>query len=44
MKIPALPFTVTDWSKVEPTIYKGEHGEARWRTLDIGDIRVRHVE
>ena len=36
MKIPALPFTVTDWSKIEPTIYKGEQGEARWRTLDIG--------
>ena len=44
MKIPTLPFTVTDWSKVEPTIYKGEQGEARWRTLDIGDIRIRHVE
>ncbi len=44
MKIPTLPFTVTDWSKVEPTVYKGEQGEARWRTLDIGDIRVRHVE
>lgn len=44
MKIPALPFTVTDWSKVEPTVHKGEKGEARWRTLDIGDIRVRHVE
>ena len=44
MKIPSLPFTVTNWAKVVPTIHKGEQGEAIWRTLDIGDIRVRHVE
>ena len=44
MKIPTLPFTVTDWSKVEPTVHKGETGQALWRTLDIGDLRVRMVE
>ena len=44
MKIPTLPFTVTDWSKVEPTRHPGERGFALWRTLDIGDIRVRMVE
>ena len=44
MKIPTLPFTVTDWSKVEPTTHKGETGQAIWRTLDIGDLRVRMVE
>src|SRR5687767_8450757 len=44
MKIPTLPFTVTDWSKVEPTTRKGETGQATWRTLDIGDLRVRMVE
>jgi len=43
MKIPALPFTVTDWSTVEPTIHPGDSGTAEWRTLDIGDIRVRQV-
>ncbi|MEQ8816356.1 MAG: DHCW motif cupin fold protein [Thalassobaculum sp.] len=43
MKIPALPFTVTDWSKVEPTEHPGETGTAYWRTLNIGDIRVRQV-
>jgi len=43
MKIPALPFTVTDWSSVEPTIHPGETGTAEWRTLNIGDIRVRQV-
>ena len=44
MKIPALPFTVTDWAKVEPTTHPGEKGVAYWRTLNIGDVRVRHVE
>ncbi|MGG5820525.1 DHCW motif cupin fold protein [Falsiroseomonas sp. HW251] len=44
MKIPALPFTVTDWSAVEPTTHPGETGQALWRRLDVGDIRVRLVE
>jgi len=44
MKIPTLPFTVTDWSAVEVTEHPGEQGKAFWRTLMIGDIRVRQVE
>jgi hypothetical protein len=44
MKIPTLPFTVTDWACVPETIHPGETGEARWRTLAIGDVRVRMVE
>src|SRR5215472_10723045 len=44
MKIPTLPFTVTDWAKVEPTTHPGEAGVAYWRTLNIGDIRIRQVE
>ena len=44
MKIPALPFTVTDWAKVPPVVYPGESGQAIWRTFNIGDVRVRHVE
>ena len=44
MKIPALPFTVTDWSKVDASRHPGETGCAFWRTLDIGDLRVRMVE
>ncbi|MEX0694865.1 MAG: DHCW motif cupin fold protein [Rhodospirillales bacterium] len=44
MKIPELAFTVTDWSKVPPEIHPGETGEAIWRTLSIGDIRIRVVE
>ena len=44
MKIPDFPFTVTDWSKVEPTRHPGITGEALWRTLAVGDVRVRMVE
>lgn len=44
MKIPAFPFTVTDWAQVEQTVHSGETGLAYWRTLNIGDVRVRHVE
>ena len=38
MKIPALPFTVTDWSQVAATTHPGESGSAFWRTLEIGDV------
>lgn len=44
MKIPPLPFTVTDWAAIAPTRHPGEQGFALWRTLEIGDIRVRMVE
>jgi len=44
MKIPTLPFTITDWSKIEPPVHPGETGQALWRTLNIGDLRVRMVE
>jgi hypothetical protein len=44
MKIPVSPFTVTDWSKVAVTTHPGETGHALWRTLNIGDLRIRMVE
>ncbi len=44
MKIQDVPFMTTDWSKVLPTEHKGETGMAFWRTLEIGNIRVRMVE
>jgi hypothetical protein len=44
MKIPALPFTVTDWSQIAATTHPGETGHALWRTLNIGELRVRMVE
>ena len=44
MKLPANPFTVTDWSSLAPTDHPGEAGHAQWRTLNMGDVRVRLVE
>jgi quercetin dioxygenase-like cupin family protein len=44
MKIPELAFTVTDWASVPTTEHPGETGQALWRTLNIGDLRVRTVE
>ena len=44
MKIPASPFSVTDWSQIAATTHAGETGEALWRTLNIGDLRIRMVE
>ena len=44
MLIPTLPFTVTDWAAMEPTVHPGETGEAIWRTFSVGALRVRMVE
>ena len=44
MKIPEFPFTITDWSNIQPTEHPGDEGMALWRTLTIGDVRVRMVE
>ena len=44
MKIPKLPFTVTDWSTVAATEHPGVTGKAIWRTFEAGDLRVRMVE
>ncbi len=44
MKIPPNPFTVTTWAEQPATRYPGETGFALWRTVTLGDIRVRFVE
>lgn len=44
MKIQDVPFCTMDWSTVEATVHPGIGGEAYWRTLEIGNIRVRIVE
>lgn len=44
MQLPASPFDVTDWSAMEPTLHPGETGEAAWRTMMLGDIRIRRVD
>ena len=44
MKIPTLPFTTTDWDSVPETRHPGETGEAVWRTIEVGDVRIRRVD
>lgn len=44
VKIGGAPFTVVDWKEVHPTTHPGTEGVASWRTVDVGNIRVRVVE
>lgn len=44
MEIVNVPFTVVDWSEIDPEIHKGENGEALWKVFQQGNIRVRIVE
>jgi hypothetical protein len=44
MRIDAVPFGLTDWSKVEPSSHPGDCGTATWRTRQFGSLRVRMVE
>ena len=44
MKMENIPFEVTNWSSIEPTLHPGTTGFALWRTRQCGDIRVRMVE
>jgi hypothetical protein len=44
MKIENVAFEVIDWTTVPVTEHPGETGVAHWRTLQLGNIRVRLVE
>src|SRR5690348_11570268 len=44
MRIEDIPFGLTDWSQIEPTIHRGDAGTASWRTREFGALRVRMVE
>ncbi len=44
MRIENVPFTTTDWSSVPATEHPGESGVAVWRTVEVGNLRVRIVE
>lgn len=44
MKLTDIPFHTTDWAAIEATEHPGTTGMARWRTRQLGDIRVRMVE
>jgi quercetin dioxygenase-like cupin family protein len=44
LKIEDVPFTTTDWGRLPETEHTGTTGVARWRTLEVGNLRVRMVE
>ena len=44
MKPPASLFTTLDWSALEGEVHPGETGQAVWRTVEIGELRVRRVD
>lgn len=44
MQIDNVPFGVTDWSAIPSTEHPGETGRAFWRTVEVGNIRVRMVD
>ncbi len=44
MKIQDVPFGITAWSAVAPTAHPGTTGTAYWRTLEVGNLRVRLVD
>lgn len=43
MNIDSVPFMTTDWSSIPETEHAGDSGAAFWRTLEVGNIRVRMV-
>ena len=44
MQIRDVPFATTLWLTVPPTTHPGASGVAVWRTLEVGNLRVRVVE
>jgi quercetin dioxygenase-like cupin family protein len=44
MKLSDIPFGTTDWATVATTEHPGETGMAVWRTVQLGEVRVRMVE
>jgi quercetin dioxygenase-like cupin family protein len=39
----SIPFSTTDWSTVTEVAHPGEAGTAYWRTLEVGNARIRMV-
>jgi len=44
VKIERVPFCISDWSKILPVEHKGETGSSFWRTIEVGNLRLRMVE
>lgn len=44
MHIDSVSFTQISWDTIAPTEHAGETGTAWWRTVEMGNLRVRMVE
>ena len=44
MKLVDIPFRTIDWDSVATTTHSGETGVATWRTVEVGNARIRMVE
>lgn len=44
MKLVDIPFQAIDWARIAPTTHPGAPGMATWRTVEVGNVRVRKVE
>ena len=44
MQIQNVSFCTTDWDSLTRTEHPGETGTAYWRTVEVGNLRVRMVE
>ena len=40
MRIRSIPFGVTDWKRIAPTLHPGDRGTATWRTKSFGVTRL----
>jgi hypothetical protein len=39
-----IPFQTTNWNEALASLHPGETGEAYWKTIQYGDLRIRRVE
>jgi hypothetical protein len=44
LRIENVAFMTTDWSAIPATQHPGTSGVATWRTVEVGNVRVRMVE
>jgi quercetin dioxygenase-like cupin family protein len=44
MRLEGIPFQTIDWSQIAATTHPGAPGVATWRTVEVGNVRVRMVD
>jgi quercetin dioxygenase-like cupin family protein len=44
MKIEKVPFTITDWNRIQAIEHKGKTGTSHWRSFEGGGVRARLVD